>query len=119
MTTNFWNSWNKIFSFHFPPIPFHARVYYFIIYVLCAAMVDMVVYHRGGLSPVLFCVFFLLFTVLMSVYFSCLYKKKKLPLPEYNFTIAPSFYVTQMDLAGPFKAYCQHCAAAQQLLQSR
>ena len=30
------------------------------------------------------------------------------PMPEYNFTIAPAFYVTQMDLAGPFKAYCQH-----------
>ena len=30
------------------------------------------------------------------------------PLPEYQFTIAPSFYVTQMDIAGPFKSYCQH-----------
>ena len=30
------------------------------------------------------------------------------PLSKYNLTIAPSFYVTQIDLAGPFKAYCQH-----------
>ena len=30
------------------------------------------------------------------------------PLPNTNLSIAPAFYVTQMDLAGPFKSYCMH-----------
>ena len=30
------------------------------------------------------------------------------PLSTANLTIAPAFYVTQMDLAGPFKSYCLH-----------
>ena len=30
------------------------------------------------------------------------------PLSRHNLTIAPAFYVTQIDLAGPFKSQCQH-----------
>ena len=30
------------------------------------------------------------------------------PVSQYNLTIAPAFYVTQVDLAGPFKAYSPH-----------
>ena len=30
------------------------------------------------------------------------------PVSSYNLTIAPAFYVTQTDLAGPFKAYSPH-----------
>ena len=29
------------------------------------------------------------------------------PLPAHSLTIAPAFYVTQIDIAGPFKAYSQ------------
>ena len=30
------------------------------------------------------------------------------PISKYNLTIAPPFYITQVDLAGPFKAYSPH-----------
>ena len=30
------------------------------------------------------------------------------PISKYNLTIAPPFYITQVDLAGPFKAYSSH-----------
>jgi len=44
----------------------------------------------------------------------CRYLKKKTidvsmgKVPEYNLTIAPAFYITQIDLAGPFKSYSNH-----------
>ena len=30
------------------------------------------------------------------------------PISKHNITVAPAFYITQMDLAGPFKAYSNH-----------
>ena len=30
------------------------------------------------------------------------------PISKYNLTIAPPFYISQVDLAGPFKAYSPH-----------
>ena len=30
------------------------------------------------------------------------------PVSNYNLTIAPAFYITQVDIAGPFKAYSPH-----------
>ena len=30
------------------------------------------------------------------------------PLPSFNLTIAPAFYVSQVDLSGPYKAYSKH-----------
>ena len=30
------------------------------------------------------------------------------PVSKHNITVAPAFYITQMDLAGPFKAYSNH-----------
>ena len=30
------------------------------------------------------------------------------PLSQFNLTIAPTFFITQTDLAGPFKAYSPH-----------
>ena len=44
----------------------------------------------------------------------CRYLKKKTvdkimgPVSEYNLKIAPAFYITQVDLTGPFKAYSKH-----------
>ena len=44
----------------------------------------------------------------------CRYLKKKTidiiidPVLEYNLKIAPAFYITQVDLTGPFKAYSKH-----------
>jgi len=44
----------------------------------------------------------------------CRYLSKKsidvamAPISEYNLVIAPAFYVSQVDLAGPFQAYSQH-----------
>ena len=30
------------------------------------------------------------------------------PISQHNLTIAPAFYITQLDIAGPFKAYTPH-----------
>ena len=30
------------------------------------------------------------------------------PISKYNLTVAPPFYISQVDLAGPFKAYSPH-----------
>ena len=44
----------------------------------------------------------------------CRYIKKKTidiimgPVSEHNLKIAPAFYITQVDLTGPFKAYSKH-----------
>ena len=44
----------------------------------------------------------------------CRYLKKKTidiimgPVSEYNSKIAPAFYINQVDLTGPFKAYSKH-----------
>ena len=44
----------------------------------------------------------------------CCYLRKKVidvemgPVSNYNLTIAPAFYATQVDICGPFKAYSSH-----------